>query len=278
MDAATSFTEQHQKAVFAYRNNHLMATGSSAKNFLFAHIQQSKSSCLQQIVIGNMNAGEVNYHYDIFASSTNPSWTTNGDRFASGRQNGGWVSGKAGGSYDSPGTRSHGRRSCRHCPRFYNGNCCRCVRRAIERALARNPRAACTAPSAGSRQRKCGRCSRRVTPTYPIPPPPHHQAAILTAAASSDNVRGALRAWEGMRHPDWHVLGYIADMSSTILDLATPALITCGRANGSISKAILQKEAGTERELPVRVAAIGDWTCATYKDSACTPLRLHRTG
>ena len=69
----------------------------------------------------------------------------------------------------------------------------RCVR-----ALAGNPRATCAAPPAGSRRRKCERCSRGGHLCVADPLPPRLQAAVFAAAASGGDVRGALRAQECM--------------------------------------------------------------------------------
>ena len=65
--------------------------------------------------------------------------------------------------------------------------CLRCVR-----ALARDPSGVCTAPPAGSRQRKCGRCSRGGH-RCEADPLPASQGPVLAAAAARQDVAGALR-------------------------------------------------------------------------------------
>ena len=55
-----------------------------------------------------------------------------------------------------------------------------------------------TAPPAGSRQRKCRRCSRGGHLCEGDLLPLYHQQAVFEAAARRQDVRPALRAWEGM--------------------------------------------------------------------------------
>ena len=71
--------------------------------------------------------------------------------------------------------------------------CRRCLR-----ALARDPFAVCLEPAAGSRRKKCVRCSRGGHPCEEDPLPIGQQQLVRAASAAGGDVRAALRGWEGM--------------------------------------------------------------------------------